>query len=261
MATLGYHDCRRAFEANISSVPAARIASQLDWLVARSFSIVPLGTDTAGSDTLALTFDDAIEHQVAETMVLLADQDVAATLFVPTQYIGKTAAWDYQGRWRQHAGWSMLKRWCGAGHFVGSHGASHRDLRSLSDRELAHELGQSRELLESHLGQAVRFLSYPFGRTDRRVAEAARTAGYEAAYTTSPSTSGSDAFRRPRIMVSLLDTPLSLEHRIRGEGWGRIERTKQRIISFWSGGTAWQQKRRGDLRPVDSAQINVTGGC
>jgi peptidoglycan/xylan/chitin deacetylase (PgdA/CDA1 family) len=253
MATLCYHDFRRAFEPNISSISAGSIAFQLDWLVARSYRLVPLGSDTSDSESLTLTLDDAFENQVAEGMALFADRGIAATLFVPTQYIGKTATWDYQGRHRQHADWPMLKRWCGAGHFVGSHGVSHRDLRTLSDKELAVELQQSREQLEYHLGQAVRFLSYPFGRSDRRVAEAARAAGYEAAYTTTPSASGSDHYLRPRLVVSMLDTPLSLEHRIRGVGWGRLERTKQRIISYWSGGTAWQQSRRGDQRPAGLA--------
>jgi peptidoglycan/xylan/chitin deacetylase (PgdA/CDA1 family) len=253
MATLGYHDLRTAFEANISSIPAVRIACQLDWLVAGSYRFVPLDSDATGSETVNLTLDDGLENQVADWLTLLSDRGIAATLFVPTQYIGKTAIWDYQGRRRKHADWAMLKRWCGAGHFVGSHGVSHRDLRPLSDRELAHELLESREQLEQHLGQAVRFLSYPFGRSDRRVALAARKAGYEAAYTTSPTRLGSGVYQLPRIIVSLLDTPLSVERRIRGVGWGRLERTKQRIVSFWSGGTAWQQKHRGDLQPAGSA--------
>jgi peptidoglycan/xylan/chitin deacetylase (PgdA/CDA1 family) len=253
MAILGYHDIRGGFEANISSIPAGRVVHQLDWLTSRSYRFVSLAPDAAVAGTLSLTLDDALEHQVAVAMELLSDRSIPATLFVPTRYVGKRAAWDYQGRQRQHADWSMLRQWCAAGHSVGSHGASHRDLRTLADTELASELSQSKDELEAQLGQRVRYLSYPFGRTDQRVAEATKAAGYDAAYTTSPDGPEWVTYRRPRIMASLLDTALSLEQRISGTGWGRMERTKQRIISFWSGGTAWQQQYRGELKTVISA--------
>lgn len=52
------------------------------------------------------------------------------------------------------------------------------DLRTLNDAALKKEMTESKRRIESGLGHAVPYVTYPAGKWDRRVAEAARSAGY-----------------------------------------------------------------------------------
>jgi peptidoglycan/xylan/chitin deacetylase (PgdA/CDA1 family) len=58
---------------------------------------------------------------------------------------------------------------------------THADLRMLYDKELYHELSESKKLLEDITGIPVRTISFPFGSLNKRVWEHAKKCGYEAA--------------------------------------------------------------------------------
>jgi peptidoglycan/xylan/chitin deacetylase (PgdA/CDA1 family) len=64
---------------------------------------------------------------------------------------------------------------------IGAHSRSHADLTKLSDEELRAETEGCRQDLEAVLGTSVRFFAYPGGAFDRRVVEATRKAGFQAA--------------------------------------------------------------------------------
>ena len=67
---------------------------------------------------------------------------------------------------------------------IASHTIKHpRDLRELSDLELAQEIVESKQVLESKLGQPIHYFTYPEGNYDDRVAEIVALAGYQAALT------------------------------------------------------------------------------
>ena len=72
----------------------------------------------------------------------------------------------------------------GAGHEIGSHSRSHPLLPDCSDRELERELGESKQRLESELGEPVSSFCYPNGSWDLRVLAAVKRAGYARAVTT-----------------------------------------------------------------------------
>jgi peptidoglycan/xylan/chitin deacetylase (PgdA/CDA1 family) len=78
--------------------------------------------------------------------------------------------------------WSHVVALRQAGMDVQSHTCSHRVLQTLAPVELAHELRDSRRKLESVLGESVRAISYPVGRSldaAPHVRRAVRDAGYE----------------------------------------------------------------------------------
>ncbi|MFG6105967.1 polysaccharide deacetylase family protein [Leptothoe sp. EHU-05/26/07-4] len=63
-----------------------------------------------------------------------------------------------------------------------SHSVTHpRDLRELPDEDLRYELETSKERLETKLGIPIHYFTYPEGKHDERVVEAAEAAGYQAA--------------------------------------------------------------------------------
>jgi peptidoglycan/xylan/chitin deacetylase (PgdA/CDA1 family) len=97
--------------------------------------------------------------------------------------------------------WDELRDVADHGHEVGSHTVSHPHLTRLTDAELARELRQSREQLETELGRRCRFLAYPYGEHDERVLGAARDAGYEAAFALPGKARPYDRFGIPRVGV------------------------------------------------------------
>jgi peptidoglycan/xylan/chitin deacetylase (PgdA/CDA1 family) len=65
---------------------------------------------------------------------------------------------------------------------IGFHTLRHRVLPDLDDLALETALREGRADLEAAVGRSIDLLSYPHGRTDTRVAAAARRAGYRAAF-------------------------------------------------------------------------------
>ena len=66
---------------------------------------------------------------------------------------------------------------------IASHTISHpRDLRELSDDELAQEVLQSKTILEERLGKDIHYFTYPEGHVDERVKQWVIAAGYQMAF-------------------------------------------------------------------------------
>lgn len=77
--------------------------------------------------------------------------------------------------------WDQLREMHAGGMEVGSHGVHHRMLAKMPRGEMAHELFESRRVLEAQLGVPPQVLSYPVGGVDaydEAVMDTAREAGY-----------------------------------------------------------------------------------
>lgn len=66
---------------------------------------------------------------------------------------------------------------------IGFHTRRHDQLTALSDEDLAGALVEGRAELEELIGQRLSTIAYPHGRADRRVADAARAAGFRWGFT------------------------------------------------------------------------------
>jgi peptidoglycan/xylan/chitin deacetylase (PgdA/CDA1 family) len=97
-----------------------------------------------------------------------------------------------------------------------SHTRSHRDLTILSAGELREELEGSRRELEILVESPVAYLAYPFGRYNDLVIEAARAAGYRAAFSVLPGFNrlGIDPYRIRRLDVFGSDSVAMLMRKI-----------------------------------------------
>lgn len=130
-------------------------------------------------NALAISFDDGYQDNAAAAQVL-AGFRFPATIFLRADP-GAGTAGGYWEKWK-YLSPDELKQLAGTGLIdFGSHGFSHRRLCGLDDRTLAHELGASRERLQSLTGQKVELFSYPHGSADARVRQAVNQAGYRAA--------------------------------------------------------------------------------
>ncbi|MCC6907848.1 MAG: polysaccharide deacetylase family protein [Phycisphaerales bacterium] len=88
------------------------------------------------------------------------------------------------------------------GHEIGSHTITHPILTQLDDGELLRELVESKDTLESWIGDEVSSFCYPNGDWDERVKAAALEAGYRVACTTTP---GFNRRQTDRLLLSRFD--------------------------------------------------------
>jgi peptidoglycan/xylan/chitin deacetylase (PgdA/CDA1 family) len=146
------------------------------------------GASGAPRREVLLSFDDAFASFAAQAWPELRARRLPVVLFVISDFVGRTSTWDLRlpGRRAAHLDWPALRDLVRDGVTIGSHAATHRDLRRLEAAALQRELDGSRRRLEDGLGVEVRSLSYPFGRQDGRVRAAAAAAGYRLGFSMCP---------------------------------------------------------------------------
>jgi peptidoglycan/xylan/chitin deacetylase (PgdA/CDA1 family) len=88
---------------------------------------------------------------------------------------------------------------------IGSHSESHVPLPTLGATDLERSLAGSRGELRRRLGIHCSLLAYPHGRHDEAVRSAARSAGYDLAYTTEPGRNGAGTPRYALRRVGVKD--------------------------------------------------------
>jgi peptidoglycan/xylan/chitin deacetylase (PgdA/CDA1 family) len=211
---LCYHGVSEDWPADISITPK-RLAGQVSWFVQRGYRPTTFTAAVSGRSAgkvLAVTFDDAYRSVARLAFPLLSELGVPATVFAPTEYVGDPEPRGWAGTelwvaspWASEIlvmDWSELAGLAAAGWEIGSHTCSHPRLPELGDRELAHELRDSRTLLEDRLGRPCSSLAYPYGAVNRRVVRASKAVGYRAAGALLPGrVSPSDPLRFPRVYV------------------------------------------------------------
>jgi poly-beta-1,6-N-acetyl-D-glucosamine N-deacetylase len=80
---------------------------------------------------------------------------------------------------KDHCDWAELKAMARGGATIVSQTHSHPpDLRSFSAAKLIKEFALSKASMQKHLGSMPRYVTYPSGKWDTRVATAAQAAGY-----------------------------------------------------------------------------------
>ena len=138
-----------------------------------------------------LTFDDAFAS-VGSVLPHLRALGLPVTIFVCTGLADQGGApllipelesddpEDLEGL--RTMSWDVLRGLATGGVAIGSHTVTHAHLTRLSDQDLARELSVSKHRVEEELGRPCPMLAYPYGEQDTRVREAAKAAGYEAAF-------------------------------------------------------------------------------
>jgi glycosyltransferase involved in cell wall biosynthesis/peptidoglycan/xylan/chitin deacetylase (PgdA/CDA1 family) len=182
-----------------------------------------------------LTFDDAYSDLGTYAFPALAGRGSAATLFVPSGYLGGENSWDEALQAGSHyATHSLLHAadllvWNERGVEIGAHSRTHARLPDLSPAALTAELEGSKRDLEELIGARVSTFAYPFGAVDERVRDAAAST-FEAAFTIEEglNTLATDPFLLRRSMVRSTDTPLDVLLRLR-LGWSPLHRLRLRL--------------------------------
>jgi peptidoglycan/xylan/chitin deacetylase (PgdA/CDA1 family) len=103
---------------------------------------------------------------------------------------------------------------------VGGHTVTHPQLDTLSAKDLAYELRESKAVLEDTLGHRIRHLAYPHGYNSRSVRAMAERAGYETAVAVrhALSSAADEPYRIARLIVRHSHTVADVEEWLEGEG-------------------------------------------
>ncbi len=251
---LVYHKIEHGIELGVNVVSPAAFARQMGWLAERGFRGIsldealrasegdgPAGGAARASRTVVLTFDDGYECVARHAAPVLARLGFRATVFVPSAYVGARSGWDtrFLARRYRHLDRAGLRALAAAGWEIGSHSATHVDLRRADDARLLDEVAGSRAALEAIVGARVRAFAYPFGRADDRVRRAVIGAGYRAACGAAVGTEPGDPFAIPRLGVRAVDGVGALRAKVLGGRGVRFERFKEAVAHAAAGGTPW----------------------
>ena len=162
------------------------LAAQLDEIARRGFHVISLAALrdhlVAGKPVprkaLVLTFDDNGQGIYDNAYPLLRKHHFPATLFVHTNYVGKTTS-------KAHNTWPELLAMQRSGLVdIESLTANHPpDLTALSDTDVMHEFALSAHSIQARAGRKPFAVVYPYDVYSEHVAALAAAAGYTLAFT------------------------------------------------------------------------------
>jgi peptidoglycan/xylan/chitin deacetylase (PgdA/CDA1 family) len=79
---------------------------------------------------------------------------------------------------------TQVREWLAAGHEIGSHSLTHRNLTRLDEAAAREQIIASKQRLEDTFGVPVRHFCYPHGKWNERLRDLVAQAGYATACTT-----------------------------------------------------------------------------
>jgi peptidoglycan/xylan/chitin deacetylase (PgdA/CDA1 family) len=144
---------------------------------------------------VVITFDDGYRDNYDNAFPLLQQYGFDATFFVLVEVTNQGEA--------EYLTWDMMREMHAAGMDIECHARVHEYLPENDDQRLVWQVLGCREAIESELGQRPRFISYPSGRFDERVAAFFASDNYWGGITTQQGTlHSSDAlFQIKRLRV------------------------------------------------------------
>jgi peptidoglycan/xylan/chitin deacetylase (PgdA/CDA1 family) len=210
-----------------STSPAA-FALQMKHLADRGYSTINVAEAVkflqSGSHTekcAVITFDDGYSNFYRHAFPILNRYHFAATVFLPTAYIG-TQPLQFKGK--DCLTWSEVRELRKHGISFGSHTVTHPHLTSLDAAGVRNELVRSKQTLEDNLGEAVESFAYPYAFPEddvpfvRMLRDTLVDAGYQQGVSTRIGTARPQEdcyFLRRLPMNSMDDTPL-FDAKLRG---------------------------------------------
>ena len=152
-------------------------------------------------------------------------------LYVPTGEVGGAA---YRLDGEPVMSWSEIRSRAEAGVAIGAHARLHHRLSGLTESELVDQLDGSLHDLKENLDTTLEVLAYPYGDHDLACREAARIAGFRAAFTTEKGRNGAgtDRYCLRRVSVHAADGSLEVLWKVlTGEALPRSWERAQRFRS------------------------------
>lgn len=134
-----------------------------------------------------LTFDDGFVNFATQALPVLCKHGFSATVFVTTDWVGRTNDWPGQPGWVPRSAlmdWNALRMISKSGMGIGAHSCSHADLTRAGSAQKEREVLNSAELIEQQIGRPVQSFAYPYGAVTQDI-EGMVAARYKAGFGTS----------------------------------------------------------------------------
>lgn len=215
---LTYHSIgRRRHDMNVT--PEA-FAAQMAWLAAHQ-RVISLEAAAAGTDGVAITFDDGYRDNLINALPVLAHYGFPATLFTVSGYLGSTLPGEPEPESGTLLTADELREAAARGMSIGGHTRSHPRLSSLTRAEQMAEIAGCKADLEAVLGHAVTTFAYPYGSAldySPVSVEIVREAGFALACSNryGPVKATDLPFTLRRIWIDRTDTLWSFEDKVAG---------------------------------------------
>ena len=167
---------------------------------------------------MLIVFDDGYADFEEHAWPLLQRYGLGATVFVVTDLVGKTSAWDrHLGFEAPLMGWDSIRELERLGVQFGSHSATHPPFGGLSASDVESEAARSLARLNDELAEPVAGLAYPYGDSSPTVRHIVRGEGYDVGFTIRPewATPYTDRYDLPRIEIHGWDGPRELAIKLR----------------------------------------------
>lgn len=240
---LCFHKLSRRFLFDGTWTTPTRFAATIDRLRERGYTFIDEAQYLAALDAppedrskqVFLTFDDGYTevHDIAWPM--LQERGIPFHVFLVSDYAGRTNDWDLSlGRPPfRHMDWGMVREMSAGGVTFGSHTGTHADLTRVTREHALADLVRSKRVIEEITGRPARTFSYPFGRYNDVAQDAARAAGFEAAFSLYPRHSNAitDRYALRRDAVYIIDPVSAIEIKLGKHPLCGIEEMKCRAIN------------------------------
>ena len=186
---------------------------------------------------VVLTFDDGFLDFYTDALPVLQQHNAAASLFIPTRYLGGTSLWlrDIGEGGRPLISRGQLIEIANAGVDCGAHTHSHCHLDMVDPTRGRRELSQSKEILEQIIGQAVTTFAYPYGHHHAEARQWVVDAGFQAACAVrnALSHSGDDLFALARITITNRTDVRQLAALLAGRGLPLAAPGEKLVTRLW----------------------------
>ena len=196
----------------IYSIEESLFRSQIQHLKEKNDTeVVSIIDWSKGSGTLIITFDDGFSNVLTLAAPILTSLNLPFTVFVSPVFVQAD-----DDRYLDIQGLVELSRIDNC--TIGAHGYSHLPLTKCDDIKLKNELENSKAWLEDTLKTQVNVMSYPHGKVDNRVRDAAALAGYKVAASSKPGGNfpNTDPLRLKRTEIWSIDDVKIFDSKING---------------------------------------------
>ncbi len=214
---LAYHRVGAFHGDHVPTVSPEAFKQQMALVARWRYRVVALSELLAQLDSgesirrreVVITFDDGYQETAQIAWPILKSLGFPATVFVTPGEVGLSG----------FATWDEIAAMDRDGVTIGSHTMHHSFLPLVPDARLPEELGESKRVIETHLGHPIEWLSYPIGGYTPQAQAAARQLGYRGACTTNRADRRRqvDRFALRRIKMTERDAhPLLLRAKLSG---------------------------------------------